>query len=62
MNKYDYRRKFMGRTLNELEEMLPYYKEQFSKYLGGHPDNEKQAFRDLVFLEKKIDKIKLQKN
>lgn len=54
MNRYDYRRKFTGRTVEELEGMLPYYKEQFSKYLGGHPDNEKEAYRDLVYLENKI--------
>lgn len=62
MSRFDYRRKFIGKTLNELEEMLPYYKEQFTKYVGGHPDNEKQAFKDLIFLEKKINKIKSQKN
>lgn len=58
MNRYDYRRKFTGKTLEELELMLPYYKEQFNKYLGGHPDNVKEAYRDLTFLERKIHKIK----
>ena len=58
MKKYDYRRKFIGKTLNELEELLPYYQEQFDKYLGGCPDNEKEAYRDLIFLENKINKLK----
>ena len=58
MNRHDYRRKFMGKTLEELEVILPYYKEQFNKYLGGHPDNEKETYRDLVFLERKIESFK----
>ena len=57
MNRFDYRTKFKGKTLNDLKELLPYYKEQFSKYLGGHPDNEKAAFKDLTYLENKIAKI-----
>ena len=62
MKKYDYRRKFTGKNLNELEELLPYYQEQFYKYLGGHPDNEKEAYKDLTFLEQKINKLKQNNN
>jgi hypothetical protein len=57
MPRFDYRTKFKGLTLEELKELLPHYKEQYWKYLGGHPECQTKAFKDLIFLENKIKKI-----
>mgnify|MGYP003652365980 FL=1 len=54
MKRFDYRRQFQNKSIEQLKEMLPFYKKEYSKYLGGHPDNVEQAFKELTFLENKI--------